>query len=231
MTLQRHSSGRIFWGFILIFIGVLFLLDRMGRLDFGDLVSRWWPLVLVAIGLWQLISSDFQELAGGLFMIILGAVFQLTKLGVLGRNLWHYIWPALIIALGLWVLLGAFRRSSAARLSDSRDEGLDAFSIFAGLNRRIESQSFRGGKATALMGGIELDLTGARLAEPRVGLELTAILGGIDIRVPRHIRVELRGNPVLGGIENKHSYAPGSGTEQVLSIKATAILGGIEVKD
>ena len=56
-------------------------------------------------------------------------------------------------------------------------------------------------------------------------------MGGIDIRVPRHIRVELSGNPVLGGIENKHNYAPGSGAEQTLSIRATAILGGIDIKD
>jgi predicted membrane protein len=231
MTSQRHSLGRIFWGLVLILLGVLFLLDQMGRADFGDIVSRWWPLILVAIGLWQLISSNFQELAGGLFMIALGAIFQLAKLGILGRNLWHYVWPALIIGLGLWVLLGAFRRSSAARLSGSQEEDLDAFAIFAGLNRRIESQSFRGGKATALMGGIELDLTQARLAEPKVSLELTAIMGGINLRVPRHIRVELHGNPVLGGIENKHSYSPGTGTEQTLSLKATAILGGIEIKD
>jgi predicted membrane protein len=231
MTSQRHSLGRIFWGLVLILLGVLFLLDQMGRADFGDIVSRWWPLILVAIGLWQLISSNFQELAGGLFMIALGAIFQLAKLGILGRNVWHYVWPALIIGLGLWVLLGAFRRSSAARLSGSLEEDLDAFAIFAGLNRRIESQSFRGGKATALMGGIELDLTQARLAEPKVSLELTAIMGGINIRVPRHIRVELHGNPVLGGIENKHSYSPGTGTEQTLSLKATAILGGIEIKD
>lgn len=231
MTMQRHSSGRIFWGLMLILLGVLFLLDQMGQLDFGNLISRWWPLILVAAGLWQLISSDFRELAGGLFLIALGVIFQLAKLEILGRSAWHYIWPALIIGLGLWVLLGAFRRSSAARFSDSREDVLDAFAIFAGLNRRIESQNFRGGRATALMGGIELDLTGARLAEPRVGLELTAILGGIDLRVPRHIQVELQGNPVLGGIENKHSYAPGSGTEQVLDLKATAILGGIDIKD
>jgi predicted membrane protein len=231
MPPQRHTSGRVFWGLVLILLGVLFLLDQMGRADFGDIVSRWWPLILVAIGVWQLVSSNFQELAGGLFMIALGAVFQLAKLGVLGRNLWHYVWPALIIGLGLWVLLGAFRRSSAVRLASGQEEDLDAFAIFAGLNRRIESQSFRGGKATALMGGIELDLTQARLAEPKVGLELTAILGGIHIRVPRHIRVELHGNPVLGGIENKHTYAPGTGPEQTLALKATAILGGIEIKD
>jgi predicted membrane protein len=231
MPLKKNLSGRIFWGLVLILLGVLFLLDQMGRADFGDIVSRWWPLILVAIGLWQLISSNFQELAGGLFMIALGAIFLLAKLEVLGKSLWHYVWPALIIGLGLWVLLGAFRRSSAARLSGSKEDDLDAFAMFSGLNRRIESQNFHGGKATAIMGGIELDFTQVRLAEPRAFLDLTAIMGGIDIRVPRHIRVELSGNPVLGGIENKHRYEPGSGGEQTLSIKATAIMGGIEVKD
>jgi predicted membrane protein len=231
MPTQRHSSGRVFWGLVLILLGVLFLLDQMGRVDFGDLISQWWPLVLVAAGLWQLISSNFQELAGGLFLIVLGAIFQLAKLDILGRNVWHYVWPALIIGLGLWVLIGAFRRSSAAKFPGSKEDELDAFAIFAGLNRRIESQNFRGGKAMAIMGGIELDLTSVRLAEAKAGIELTAIMGGIDVKVPRHIRVQLDGNPVLGGVENKHNYAPGSGAEQTLSIKATAILGGIEIKD
>ena len=231
MPTQRHSSGRIFWGLVLILLGVLFLLDQMGRVDFGDLISQWWPLILVAAGLWQLISSNFQELAGGLFLIVIGALFQLAKLEIIGRNAWHYVWPALIIGLGLWVLIGAFRRSSAGKFPGSKEDELDAFAIFAGLNRRIESQSFRGGKATAILGGIELDLTSVRLAEAKAGLELTAIMGGIDVKVPRHIRVQLDGNPVLGGVENKHNYAPGSGAEQTLSIKATAILGGIEIKD
>ena len=231
MPTQRHSSGRVFWGLVLILLGVLFLLDQMGRVDFGDLISQWWPLVLVAAGLWQLISSNFKELAGGLFLIALGAIFQLAKLDILGRNVWHYVWPALIIGLGLWVLIGAFRRSSAAKFPGSKEDELDAFAIFAGLNRRIESQNFRGGKATAIMGGIELDFTSIRLAEAKAGIELTAIMGGIDVKVPRHIRVELDGNPVLGGVENKHHSAPGSGAEQTLSIKATAILGGIEIKD
>jgi len=127
--------------------------------------------------------------------------------------------------------MGAFRRPSAARLAGAKEDDLDSFVIFAGLNRRIGSQSFRGGKATAIMGGIELDLTQVRLAEPKAGLDLTAIMGGIDIRVPGHMRVELHGNPVLGAVENKHSYTPGSEAEQTLFIKATAIMGGIEIKD
>jgi predicted membrane protein len=231
MTSKKHYSGRIFWGLVLILVGVLFLLDRMGRLDFGDLIGRWWPLILVAAGLWHLISNEFRDVVGGLFLIVIGAMFQLAKLEILGQSAWHYIWPALIIILGLWVLAGAFRQQTGPKIPISKEEALDAFAIFSGLERRIESQNFRGGKATALLGGIDLDFSQVRLAEGKASIELTAVLGGIDVRVPRHIRVELHGSPVLGGIEDNHLYTPGAEGDQTLYIKATAILGGIEIKD
>ncbi|MGB7295847.1 MAG: DUF5668 domain-containing protein [Candidatus Aminicenantales bacterium] len=231
MPSQKHSSGRIFWGLVLILVGVLFLLDRMGRLDFGELLGRWWPLILVAAGLWHLVANQFRDVVSGLFLIAIGGLFQLAKLGILGRSAWHYIWPILIIIVGAWVLSGAFRRQSGPKIPTSKENALDAFAVFAGLERRIESQNFRGGKATALLGGIDLDFSQVRLAEGKASIELTAVLGGIDVRVPRHIRVELDGSPVLGAVEDKHLYTPGAGGEQTLYVRATAILGGIEIKN
>jgi hypothetical protein len=231
MSSPKHSSGRIFWGLALILVGVLFLLDHMGRLDFGDLIGRFWPLILVAAGVWHLVDSQFRDVVGGLFLVLIGAMFQLAKLEILGRSAWHYVWPGLIIILGIWVLAGAFRRQAGPKVPTSKEDSLDALAIFSGLERRIESQNFRGGKATALLGGMDLDFTQARLAEGKASLELTAILGGIDVRIPRHIRVELDGNPVLGSIEDKHLYTAGSGEDQILYIKASAVLGGIEIKD
>jgi predicted membrane protein len=228
---HKNSSGRIFWGFILIVVGVLFLLDQMGRLDFGDLLSRYWPLILVLAGIWQLIASNFSDWVGGLFLIIAGGYFQLAKLEILGHNVWHYAWPLLIILLGLWVLSGAFRRRPEPKFPSAKEDDLDAFAMLSAFNRRIESQNFRGGKATAIMGGVELDFTGARLAGGRAAIELTAIMGGIDIRVPRSFRVEVEAHPILGGVDDKHTFVPGPEGDQLLHIKATAILGGIDIKD
>jgi len=47
MASHKNSSSRIFWGLLLIVVGFLLLLDRMGRLDFGDLISFCWPLFLI----------------------------------------------------------------------------------------------------------------------------------------------------------------------------------------
>ena len=95
----------------------------------------------------------------------------------------------------------------------------------------IESPSFRGGKATAIMGGMELDLRGAGLAEGAAELELSVIMGGIVIRVPRTWRLEIDAHPLLGGVEDKHTFEPGQPSVGTLRIRASAILGGIEIKD
>lgn len=50
MSKENKNSG-MFWGIILILIGALFLFQNFDMLDIGDIISTFWPLVLVAIGL------------------------------------------------------------------------------------------------------------------------------------------------------------------------------------
>jgi len=231
MTSHKSSSSRIFWGLLLIAVGVLLLLDRMGRLDFGDLISFYWPLLLIFAGLWHLAANGFRNTAGGLVLIVVGSLFMLGKWHILGRSAWHFVWPLLIILAGLWILFGAFLRGSARKSAGEKADEIDEFAMFAGLTRRLESQDFRGGKATVVLGGMEVDFSRARLAGGQASIEVTAILGGLEIKVPKTWQVHVEGHPVLGSIDNMHSYAPGQESQQALSIKATAILAGIEIKD
>ena len=62
-------------------------------------------------------------------------------------------------------------------------------------------------------------------------IDLSVIMGGITLRVPRGWRVEMDARPLLGGIEDKHTYEPATQGGGTLRVKATAILGGIEIKD
>ena len=64
-------------------------------------------------------------------------------------------------------------------------------------------------------------------------LRVTAVMGGVDIFVPRHWEVALHGTPLLGGIEDsRHPEVPQAGQPRPrLTIDATAVMGGIEIKD
>lgn len=104
--------------------------------------------------------------------------------------------------------------------------------MLARVERRLESQAFRGGKASIVLGGMELDFSGTQLAGNRAALEATAILGGLEIRVPKRWQVEVESHPILGSVESKRSFIPGEGGPgPILSVKATAILGSVEIKE
>ena len=47
---DHGSTQRFFWGFFIIGLGFLFLLDNLGVVDFGDFVSKFWPLILILVG-------------------------------------------------------------------------------------------------------------------------------------------------------------------------------------
>ena len=51
----HHSDKNrgLFWGSVIIIIGVLFLLDELRLLDVGEL----WPLAIIAIGVWMIIKA------------------------------------------------------------------------------------------------------------------------------------------------------------------------------
>lgn len=236
MSVKRADQGRIFWGLILIILGTLFLFDQLGEIDFGEIISTYWPAIFIILGLSILVGSGFRSTGPGLFFILFGAFFLLMRLEILHRSLWHY-WPVFVIAAGLWILLRpAFERGGGPEEKKSPDAALTAdelgvSAVFAGLKRRVESPAFKGGKAEVVLGSFDLDLTGAGLAGDEAVLYLSAVLGSIVIRAPRDWQVVLEGSPVLGDIEDKRRPAAPTERKITLRIKGSAVLGSIEVKD
>jgi hypothetical protein len=109
---------------------------------------------------------------------------------------------------------------------------LREFAILGGVRRRVESQDFLGGEVTALMGGVELDLSGAGTKLDEVVIEANAIMGGVDMRVPAHWAVTVQGTGILGGYEDatRELVAP-TGKRPHLIITGTALMGGVSVKN
>jgi predicted membrane protein len=91
------------------------------------------------------------------------------------------------------------------------------------------SDDFKGGQAMAVMGGCEIDLRRATIAQDEAVLDILAFWGGVGVRVPEEWQVVNRVNAFLGGIENKTQ--PIRGAKQRLVLTGTVIMGGAEVKN
>jgi hypothetical protein len=55
---MASEARRIVWPIILIVVGLLFLASNLGYLHWAELrglLATWWPLILIAIGIEQLV--------------------------------------------------------------------------------------------------------------------------------------------------------------------------------
>lgn len=105
------------------------------------------------------------------------------------------------------------------------------FSVVAAMDGVVfeaKSQEILEAKATAFMGGIELDLVGANLS-PGAFLTLRAVMGGIDVIVPSHWRVEVMARTVMGGMGTPAAGDSVQDGAPMLMIDALAVMGGIEI--
>jgi lia operon protein LiaF len=48
---RQKAKQNLFWGFMLIFFGILFMLDNFNIMDFGDFIWTFWPVILIIIGI------------------------------------------------------------------------------------------------------------------------------------------------------------------------------------
>jgi predicted membrane protein len=230
MNRIRDYQGRMFAGLLIILIGILFLLGNLGRLDVGEVFSTYWPLILIFIGIWHLISHEFRSAGFGLILIPVGGFFMLVNLDVITGRVWVYLWPLAIIAVGLWLIFRPRFRLFKEKAPEIKEKDLDAFIIFSGIKRRFSTPDFRGGKATALFGGIDLDFSEASLADNKATVDLTAIFGGIEVFVPNDWEVVVDSSSIFGAVEDKHKAPREAEKKATLFIRATVIFGGIEVK-
>jgi predicted membrane protein len=222
-----RSMGTAICGLGILLFGVLLTLDNLNVVDIGD-YWRFWPVLLIGLGLSHLLSSgEGRKIGWGTLLILAGSIFLLDNLGQISWNVWD-LWPVALVFVGGNVLWGALRTRTKKKASNSASQ-FEATAILGGVSRRITSHNFRGGQATALLGGCELDLREAVIQDGPAEIEVFAFWGGIEMRVPQEWDVQVKGTAILGGVEDKTNTI-GDGS-QVLVISGTAFMGGVEIKN
>jgi predicted membrane protein len=228
---RQPIATRLLFGIVLTILGIVFILDQMGMVD-ADEFWRFWPLALVAFGLVKL----FQPGRGsgrlfGIILIIAGVWLQLDKIGFIVFS-FEYFWPVMLVFFGLSLVFGSLnrRRSSAGDEKTSADSHVSMTAILGGSEQRVTSQEFAGADGTAILGGVDLDLTGASIKGSEAVIDCFALMGGVDIKVPKDWSIVVRGTPILGAFEDKTAQSPSPGAKQLV-VKGFALMGGVEVSN
>ncbi|MCE7054436.1 cell wall-active antibiotics response protein [Algoriphagus sp. AGSA1] len=222
ITLVKHEFKSIF-GVLMLGVGVFFLLEREFNFHFG--LQRFiFPIALILVGIYlitqkrreQQVLSDIQH------KIRNKSTASTTpgeedkkeeKSGFSGESSDTKAFAGM---------------SGVSGTSYSDTASID--SIMSGINKRMITKNFQGGKLTAAFGGIDLDLTQSDFSG-MVTLQVDVIFGGIKLVVPPHWDVRVEVTNIAAGVEDKRIYRQSEvDQDKVLVIRGTVFFGGLEIK-
>ena len=207
---RRRSGGQALAGLLLLSVGALLFAQNLEVVNLRQ-YWRYWPVLPLALGLLKLLLGTTRGDK------VFGVVLTAFGGGQLARVLGYWSpGPADLVAMSLiaigvyFVVRGVLGRPEVDIKAESLD-WVSGFAVMAGFERSNNSQNFRGGDLTAVMG-------------------VFVMWGGIELRVPDDWTVDLRGMPILAGFVDK-TRPPAIATDKRLVIRGLALMGGVEIKN
>ncbi len=247
-----RQESRLIGGLILIVIGTALLLRNAGFPLPYWLFS--WPVILILIGLYNGVKHKFASNTW-IILIAIGSFFLFDR--VMDLSLQPYFWPIAIIAAGVIFIVrpdksyrnkfnGFEKKNDPENYSfdsskieivandsftnDSSDY-LTINSVFSGVNRTVVSKNFRGGKATCIFGGADIDFSQAEI-QGKTEINLEVVFGGIKLVIPPHWTVINEIDGMFHGVNDKRKISNliANNPEKILLLKGSVVFGGVDIK-
>lgn len=240
----RSPGAQLFIAIFLIGAGTLLFLDSIGILPVHN-IWDFWPLILIVIGVFKLRVRGVAEQLLGAFLIVFGVLFLLLSLHVFAIRSWSGSWPLslMLIAFGVVALIKTVEATQATRprvgfpAQPAAPLGniLDEHSFFGNIKRRLDTQTFAGGRLECIFGSIEIDLRYTQIdsTDRSANLDVNCIFGSAKIRVPDTWLLSIQAPAILGNIEDK-TIRPRTtaGVEPAtLVISGQSVFGTIELEN
>ena len=199
---RSRITGAVPFGLVLIALGVVLLLDNLEVVDAAELLAGWWPVAVIAAGVWWLVAGARWT---GTVMAVVGVLLLATTLDVVDADVGSLVLPALSL------LLGGALLHAGARVRDAR--GADGRPVFASAWGYGDDDP--GGwpagdlAATAVFGDARLVVSDLR-GEGRVTVTILSVFGDVRIEIPSGWRVEDHTTRVFGDVKvpRSRSTAP-----------------------
>lgn len=206
----QHKRSRA-WGWVLVTVGFWIFADKIG-----------W----IHVSLGQLILPGILLFVGGVL------VFRSLSGPPNGSGTTGTTSPPNTNGTTTNGTSQGFTSSSFGGAQQSADQAefVRSFAMLSGHELRPVSRPFRGADLNAIMGGIKLDLTSARMEGDSAVIEVFAFWGGVEIYVPPDWTVTSEVTTLLAGFIDKRRPTSVVPTKHLI-IKGMVVMAGVEIKN
>ena len=238
------TAQRLVPALVLIVVGGIFLLSNLHMMRVRD-IWEYWPVIPMVIGVFRLADAqDARDRTLGGILLVGGSIFLANNMGLIPFNVWD-LWPLLLIGVGVYMLVD---RSAGSKFPvDFGFDNAKSFgggkpcgnwtrhetAIFSGGKRTIAVDNFRAAKYDAVFGGFEIDLRGSQIQGDSADLEINAVFGGAEVRLPLNWSVDMHGAGVFGGFVDSTEQPNPAVIPNIkrIRVRGAAVFGGVEIKN
>lgn len=223
------NVSNLLWGFVLIFIGVIFGLNAMEITSINIFFDGWWTLFIIVpcfIGLFN--EKDRQ---GNMIGLVIGVCLLLGCLDLIDFVIISkLIIPFILVMIGLsLVFKNSFNNKIKKEISKlNKDGGNEYFATFGGQSIDFGKEKFKSCGLNAIFGGIKCDLREV-IVDGDALVNVSAIFGGVTIYVPDNVSVKVSSTPIFGGVNN-HKKKGDKEVDSTIYINALCMFGGVDIK-
>jgi hypothetical protein len=214
-------------GVLVVVSGLTLLADNLGLTQFHDVLRQLWPFALIIVGVVTLLARRHNQVFLGLALIFAGSWAYASQQHWLNVNFWAVFGPTLLILGGASIVWRAFSRKP--HIVGTKDAYIRSLAILGGGELRPEAP-FEGAELVAIMGGAKIDLSNATMAGDTAVVDIFALMGGVELIVPRDWNVTVKLVTFMGGVEDKRRPSTLPATKQLI-LRGFAMMGGCEIKD
>ncbi len=222
--MKNHK--KILFGVVLLLAGVIILLNAIGVTDIDIWFPGWWTLFIIipcVVG----IFTD-RDKTGNIIGLIIGVSLLLWQLDIVDLSImWKILVPVIIIAIAVKMIINGFGHKKRENIVIVSGDVPAGTAIFGGKDMNFDGQVFDGCELTAIFGGVDCDLSGA-IIEKDCRINATAIFGGIEIIVPKGVKVKVDSTNIFGGTSDESDFS--SDSAPTVYIESVSIFGGVDIK-
>lgn len=220
------NLNKIILGLLFVVVGVIVLLNSLGVTNINFFFKGWWTLFIIVPSIIGIIYDD--DKTDNIVCLVIGVLLLLMVRDVLSFDLLvKLLLPLVLIIIGLSIIFKETITSKISKKVSEKNENLEQITATFGEQKIKVEKKFLGSNIDSVFGNVKLDLREATFDKETI-IKATAIFGGITIRLPKGLSVQIKTTPIFGSVDN--NYSNDKTSDKVIYIETLALFGGINIK-